>query len=87
MLRWVVSRARGDSDGQQGKREGGDVLSLPRAGGTPTLVVKGGDSVYAFQIAIDKDYLYWRNNGASLNASGAERMSSYQLASPLRRSK
>lgn len=36
------------------------------SGGTPALVVKGGDSVYAFEIAIDEDSLYWRTNGESL---------------------
>ena len=46
--------------------EGGDILSLPKAGGTPAVVVKGGNSVYAFEIAIDEDSLYWRTNGESL---------------------
>ena len=42
------------------------VFALPKSGGTPALVVKGGDSVYAFEIAIDEDSLYWRTNGESL---------------------
>lgn len=62
----------------------GKIMSLPKSGGTPTLVVEGAESGYLYKITVDEEHLYWRTPSPALlmstpKSGGASKLLTGQL--------